>query len=88
MNQLPKAQLTIALLACFTTVGMFQRVLTATDQFSAILNLIAQIVAIIILSIVILGLLEWVKIFDLKTNAVLTLIVVIAIRLTYVIVIK
>jgi len=83
MNQLPKAQLTIALLACFTTVGMFQQVLTSTDQFSALLNLIVQIAAIIILSVVILGLLEWIKIFDLKTNAVITLIVVIAIRLTY-----
>jgi len=83
MNQLPKAQLTIALLACFTTVGMFQEVLTASDQFSALLNLIAQIAAIIILSVVILGLLEWVKIFDLKTNAIITLIVVIAIRLPY-----
>jgi len=83
MNQLPKAQLAIALLACFTTVGMFQQVLTATDQFSALLNLIEQLAAIIILSVVILGLLEWVKVFDLKTNAIITLIVVIAIRLTY-----
>jgi len=84
MNQLAKAQLTIALLACFTTVGTFQQVFTASDQFSALLNLIAQLAAIIILSVVILGLLEWVKIFDLKTNAILTLIVVIAIRLTYI----
>jgi len=82
MNQLTKAQITIGLLACFAIAwGLFQQALNSTDQVFGFSMAIVQLVFIIILAVIILGLLEWIKIFDLKTNAILTLIVVIAIRL-------
>jgi len=82
MNQLAKAQLTVGLLACFAMVwGLVYQALQASDQIYAFGIVILQLVAIIVLSVIILGLLEWIKIFDLKTNAVLTLIVLISIRL-------
>jgi len=82
MRELTKAQLTVGLLACFAMVwGLAQQALNASDQMLAFLVVVLQLVAIIILSIIILGILEWVKIFDLKTNSILTLIVLIAIRM-------
>jgi len=82
MRELTKAQLTVGLLACFAMVwGLAQQALNASDQMFAFLVVVLQLVAIIILSIIILGILEWVKIFDLKTNSILTLIVLIAIRM-------
>jgi len=89
MNQLAKAQITIGLLACFAMAwGLFQQALNATNPTVAFIIAILQLVAIVIISIVLLGLLEWVKIFDLKTNAILTLIVLVTIRISYVIVVK
>jgi len=83
MNQLSKAQITIGLLACFAMAwGLFQQALNSTDIIFGFFIAIIQIVFIIILAVIILGLLEWIKIFDLKANAIITLIVVIAIRLT------
>ena len=83
MNQLAKAQLTVGVLACFAIVGgLIYQALQASDQIYAFGLVVLQFVAIIILSVILLGLLEWVKIFDLKTNAVLTLIVLITIRLS------
>jgi len=80
MRELTKAQVTVGLLACFAVVWpLLQQALAASDPAFAVLIVVFQLVAIIILSIIILGILEWVKIFDLKTNAILTLIVLIAI---------
>ena len=82
MNDLTKAQLTIGLLACFAMAwGLFLQAWEASDQLMAFALAIGQLIAVIILSVILLGLLEWVKIFDLKTNAVLTLIVLISIPL-------
>jgi hypothetical protein len=82
MRELTKAQLTVGLLACFAMVwGLAQQALNASDQIYAFAIVILQLVAIIILSIIILGILEWIKIFDLKTNSILTLIVLVTIRL-------
>jgi hypothetical protein len=87
MNQLTKAQLTVGILACFAIVwGLLQQALqqvSATPEQALMLyGMVAlQLVAILILAVIILGLLEWVKIFDLKTNAILTLIVLIALRI-------
>ena len=86
MNQLTKAQLTVGLLACFAMAwGLFQQALNADDQLFAFAIVILQLIAILILSVILLGLLEWVKIFDIKTNAILTLVVLITIRLLVVI---
>lgn len=87
MNQLTKAQLTVGILACFAIAwGLLQQALqqvSATPEQALMLyGMVAlQLVAILILAVIILGLLEWVKIFDLKTNAILTLIVLIALRI-------
>ncbi len=87
MNQVTKAQLTIGVLACFAIAwGLFQQAIqqeTAAPQDALLLYGMAvlQLVAIFILAVILLGLLEWVKIFDLKTNALLTLITLVALRL-------
>jgi len=82
MNDLTKAQITIGLLACFTLVwGLGQQALTSSDLVYGILILIGQLIAIMILSMAILGILQWTKLFDLKTNAVLTLVAIVTIRL-------
>jgi hypothetical protein len=82
MQPLRKAQLAVGLLACFAIFwGLLQDTLQSTDLTMAILMLVAQLVAIFIIAIVLMNLLEWVKIFDLKTNAILTLLVLVSIRL-------
>lgn len=87
MNQVTKAQIAIGILACFAIVGgLFQQTIqqaTAAPQEALVLYGMAalQLVAIFILVVILLGLLEWVNIFDIKTNALLTLITVVALRL-------
>ena len=82
MRDLTKAQLTVGFLACFTMVwGLVQNALAAPDRVVGFGIAIFQLLAIIILSIIILGILEWIRIFDLKTNSILTLIVLISVRL-------
>jgi len=87
MNQLTKAQLTVGILACFAIAGgllqqAIQQVSVTPEQALMLYGMVTlQLVAILILAVIILGLLEWVKIFDLKTNAILTLIVLIALRI-------
>ena len=84
MRELTKAQLTVGLLACFALVwGLIQQALVSPDQVFAFVVVPLQLVAILILSIIILGILEWIKIFDLKTNSILTLLVIITIRVFY-----
>ncbi|MCX6665391.1 MAG: hypothetical protein NT038_04950 [Euryarchaeota archaeon] len=80
MKELTKAQLTVALLAYFATIWeiiipIFRG--TNTDLFLSAGIIVAQLGLLIVLSYAILVLLEWVKVFDLKTNAVLTLFVLI-----------
>jgi len=82
MNDLTKAQITVGLLACFALIwGLGQQALASSDLVFGILILIGQLIAIMILSMAILGILQWTKIFDLKTNAVLTLVTIVTIRL-------
>jgi hypothetical protein len=83
MRELTKAQLTVGILACFTLVwGLSQQALNASNLGTAFLVVLLQLLAVFILSIIIVGILEWVKVFDVKTNAILTLIVVVALRLS------
>lgn len=82
MRDLTKAQLTVGLLACFGMVwGLVQQALESSDPTIALAIVVLQLVAIVILSIILLGILEWIKIFDLKTNAILTLLTLITVRL-------
>lgn len=81
MREITKAQITIGLLAFFATVW---EVLIdgAYSSFAYTIGIVfLQLVLLLILSYVIIALLEWVKVFDLKTNAVLTLLVLVTLRL-------
>jgi len=80
MREITKAQITIGLLAFFATVWEIiinrpESILTAAGL------IILQLILLLILAYVIIALLEWVKVFDLKTNAILTLFVLVTIRL-------
>jgi len=87
MNELTKTQITIGLLAFFATMWSIIFHIIGKDYglTQAITNivviLIIQFVLLLVLSYVILALLQWVKIFDLKTNAILTLIVLVTVRI-------
>ena len=80
MKDLTKAQITIGLLAYFATVWG----LVLNRQYNYVEAapwLVLQLVLMMILSYVIMLILQWVRIFDLKTNALLTLIVLISLIL-------
>jgi len=77
MRDLTKAQITIGLLAIFATGwGFFTRThsLYQNDFFLVIGLTALQLIALIVLSAVIITILEWMDIFDLKTNSIVTLI--------------
>ena len=84
MRDLTKAQLTVGLLSYFATIWVVWKLLfTQADILSVIETILLQFISIMILSYVILALLEWVKIFDLKTNSTLTLLVLVTILILY-----
>jgi hypothetical protein len=83
MQDLTKAQITIGLLAFFATVWVYIKYAMETD---ADLTLAAyaiglNFVVMIILAFVILAILQWVRVFDIKTNSILTLITIVTIPL-------
>jgi len=82
MKPLTKAQITIGLLAFFATVwGLIvnQGIVNFFDLAKTILIFFVSIMA---LAYVILAILEWVQVFDdLKTNAIITLIVLVTMLL-------
>ena len=76
MREITKAQLTIGLLAYFATIWEFLFRLTDTNDFLVTVGIIVlQLILLLVLSYIIIALLEWVKVFDLKTNAILTLLI-------------
>jgi hypothetical protein len=81
MRDVTKAQITIGLLSYFATI--WDLVLNRTYPNIAILIgvIVLQLVLLLILSYVIIALLEWVKVFDLKTNSILTLFVLVTLNL-------
>ena len=81
MNDRAKAQITIGLLAYFATIWVLALNQDYSDLLIAIGAIILQLILILILSYVIIAILEWISIFDLKTNAVITLIVLVTIGL-------
>ena len=83
MNQLTKAQITVGLLAFFATVWGLVKQITSSSNLLVACGLVGILfVVLLVLSIVLLGILEWVKIFDLKTNSILTLLVLITVGLS------
>jgi hypothetical protein len=82
MREITKAQLTIGLLAYFATVWEYIFDLTDSNNvFFTFGIIVLQLVLLLVLSYILIALLEWVKVFDLKTNAILTLFVLVTVRL-------
>ncbi|MFH1101756.1 MAG: hypothetical protein V1726_06950 [Methanobacteriota archaeon] len=78
MRELTKAQLTIGILACFSIgLGSVQRVLVSRDVLLSVGYLALNLIAVFILCCVLLAILRWINIFDLKTDAVITLLVLV-----------
>ena len=80
MRDLTKAQLTIGFLAYFATIWEFVLLRQFPDLATAVGLVVLHLVLLIILSYVLLAILTWVDIFDLKTNAILTLFVLVTVR--------
>ncbi len=80
MREVTKAQLTIGLLAYFATVWdiLLSTGISLGWLFGYIL---LELVLLLLLSYVLIALLEWVKVFDLKTNAILTLFVLVTLNI-------
>ena len=86
MNQLTKMQITISILACFSLGwGLIKDALASYTLVEAIGFIALQFLTIIILSVLLLSILKWVDVFDLKTNAILTLITVVTLGLTLIV---
>ena len=81
MRELTKAQLSIGLLAFFATIWDLLLNRTYVDWLTPAVLFVLQLILLLVLAYVILALLEWVGIFDLKTNAILTLLVLVTVRL-------
>ena len=76
MQERAKAQIVVGLLTFFSSMWIL---VEQTKNYSNLLYTIGFIflvlIVILVLSYVIIAILDWVNIFDLKTNAVITLIV-------------
>jgi hypothetical protein len=81
MREITKAQITIGLLAFFATIWDVIFTQSYPTPLYTIGMIILQLGLLLILSYVIIALLEWVKVFDLKTNSILTLFVLVTLRL-------
>jgi hypothetical protein len=81
MREITKAQITIGLLAYFATIWDVVLNRSFSNAFYAVGMVVLQLVLLLILSYVIIALLEWVKVFDLKTNSILTLFVLVTLKL-------
>jgi len=79
MQERTKAQITVGILAYFASVWiLFEQVKSYSILLYALGIIIILFIVMLILSYVIIGILDWVNIFDLKTNAILTLVVLTA----------
>jgi len=81
MNDLTKAQLTIGFLAVFATIWHPILTIKQPIELISIGLIIGYVVLLMILSYIIIALLEWVNVFDLKTNSALTLLVLVTFRI-------
>jgi hypothetical protein len=83
VRDLSKAQITIGLLAYFATIWYEVLKIINSNDFDLLYNIgviFLQLALILILSYIILAILEWIRLYDLKTNSILTLIVIVAVR--------
>jgi predicted transglutaminase-like protease len=79
MQERTKAQITIGLLAFFASVWiLFEGMQPYSNPIYSIGIVFLLLVVMLVLSYVIISILAWINIFDLKTNAILTLIVLTA----------
>ena len=76
MRDLTKAQVTIGFLAYFATIWEF----ILLREFPDLMTAAGLVVLHLILLYVLLAILTWVEIFNLKTNAILTLFVLVIVR--------
>lgn len=84
MRDLTKAQITIGLLAYFATIWYEVIKILNSSDFDPVYTIwivFLQLVLILVLSYIILAILEWIRLFDLKTNSILTLIVIVTVRI-------
>jgi len=74
-----KAQITVGLLAFFASIWVLvEQVRTNSVLMDAIILIFVVLIVMLVLSYILVAILDWINIFDLKTNAILTLIVLIA----------
>ena len=79
MQERSKAQITVGLLAFFSSVWiLIEQARTYTNPLYAVGIVVILLVVMLVVSYIVIAILEWIKIFDLKTNAMLTLIVLAA----------
>ncbi len=84
MRDLTKAQVTIGLLAYFATIWYEVIKILNSNDFDLVYSLgiiFIQLILILLLSYIILAILEWIRLFDLKTNSILTLVVIVTVRI-------
>jgi len=75
MQERTKAQLTVGFLAFFASMWIFlQEVMNNRDILYVFGLLILLLIVMLIIAYVMIAILEWIGIFDLKTNSILTLI--------------
>jgi len=78
MQERAKAQLTIGILAYFASVWVLFDYMRNNHIFmDAVILIVVLLVVMLVLSYIIITILEWVNVFDLKTNAILALLVLI-----------
>jgi len=79
MQERAKAQITIGLLVFFASVWiLFEQTKSYTNPIYTIGIIVLLLVVMLVLSYILIAILDWINIFDLKTNAILTLIVLTA----------
>ncbi len=76
MQERTKAQITIGLLAFFASMWiLIEQSKNYSNPIYTVGIVIVLLIVMLVLSYVIIAILDWINIFDLKTNSVLTLIV-------------
>lgn len=81
MQDITKAQITIGLLAFFATVWSYVKYALNNKNLELVLTSIGiNFVIMIVLSFVLISILQWLRMFDLKTNSILTLFTLVTIH--------
>jgi hypothetical protein len=79
MQERTKAQITVGLLAFFASVWiLFEQARGYQNPIYSIGLILLLLIVMLVLSYVIIAILDWVNIYDLKTNSLLTLLVLCA----------